>query len=185
MAGQNTGEIRVAGVGHVYVAAANAAPPADFTKSWDPAVWHDLGFTTQDGVKVVKKDKLDPVETWQAVAPVRLVHAQRDLSLKFTLLQTNTDTLPFFFGGGTLDPVAGYTVSGLPHIDERALGIEFSDGPAITHRIVVPRGAVTETDDTSITRTTPIKLGITFAAMLSAGGGLATWTMNTITPTAS
>jgi hypothetical protein len=185
MAGQNTGEIRVAGVGHVYVAAANATPPADFKTAWDPAVWHDLGYTTQDGVKVVKKDKLDPVETWQAVAPVRLVHSQRDLSLKFTLLQFNADTVPFFFGGGQLDASNAYTVSGLPHIDERALGIEFSDGPNITHRIVVPRGAVTETDDTSITRTTPVKLGITFVAMLGAGGGLATWTANALTPAAS
>jgi hypothetical protein len=183
MAGQNTGEIRVAGVGHVYVAPVGTAAPADFTVGWTG--WEDLGYTTQDGVKVVKKDKLDPVETWQAVAPVRLVHAQRDLSLKFTLLQVNTDTLPFFFGGGTLDPKTGYTVSGLPHIDERALGIEFSDGPSITHRIVVPRGAVTETEDTSITRTTPIKLGITFVALLGANGSLANWSMNTITPAAS
>jgi hypothetical protein len=183
MAGQNTGEIRVAGVGHVYVAPVGTAPPADFAAGW--AGWADLGFTSQDGVKIVKKDKLDPVETWQAVAPVRLVHAQRDLSLKFTLLQVNTDTLPFFFGGGTLDPKTGYTVSGLPHIDERSLGVEFNDGPQITHRIVVPRGAVTETDDTAITRTSPIKLGVTFVAMLSTGGGLATWTMNTVTPAAS
>ncbi|QUQ62692.1 phage tail tube protein [Kutzneria sp. CA-103260] len=182
MAGQNTGEIRVAGVGHVYVAPVGTAPPADFTTGWTG--WSDLGFTTQDGVKVVKKDKMEPVETWQAVAPVRLVHAQRDLSLKFTLLQVNTDTVPFFFGGGTVDPKLGYTVSGLAHTDERALGIEFNDGPQIVQRIVVPRGAVTETDDTSITRTAPIKLGVTFVALLGANNGLATWTMNTLTATA-
>lgn len=129
MAGQNTGEIRIAGVGRILVAAVNAVPPADFTKSWDSATWHDLGFTTQDGVKLVKKEKFDPVETWQAVAPVRLVHAQRDLSLKFQLVQLNADTVPFFFGGGSLDTNLNYVISGLPNVQERALGIEFTDGP--------------------------------------------------------
>lgn len=182
MAGQNTGEIRIAGVGRILVAPVNTPAPADFTKTWDATLWRDLGFTTQDGVKVVKKDKMEPVETWQSVAPVRLVHAQRDLSLKFTLVQVNGDTLPFFFGGGALDANLNYSVSGLPNVQERALGIEFTDGPDVTHRLVVARGAVTETDDTAISRTAPIKLGVTFVALLGAGGQLASWSMNKLAP---
>lgn len=52
----------------------------------------------------------------------------------------------------------------------------------MTHRIVIPRGAVTETEDTAIMRTAPIKLGVTFVALLGAGGSLATWSMNTLSP---
>lgn len=181
MAGQSTGEIRIAGVGRILVAPANTPGPADFTKTWDTTLWRDLGFTTADGVKVVKKDKMDPVETWQSVSPVRLVHSQRDLSLKFSLMQVNADTLPFFFGGGALDANLNYAVSGLPQVTERALGVEFTDGPNVTHRIVVPRGAVTETEDAAITRTAPIKLGVTFVALLSANNQIASWSMNTVT----
>jgi len=182
MAGQNPGEIRIAGIGRILVAPANTPAPADFTKTWDASVWKDLGFTTQDGVKMVKKDKMDPVATWQSVSPVRLVHAQRYLSLKFSLVQINGDTLPFFFGSGAMDPNLSYAVSGLPAVTERALGIEFTDGPDITHRIVVPRGAVTETEDTVISRTGPVKLSVTFVALLGANGEIATWSMNKLSP---
>ena len=191
MPGVNANEIRVAGTGRVLVAAPGTAPPADFTRDW-VAPWVDLGYTTSDGVKFTKKDKLDPVDTWQTVASIRFLYSDRDLSLKFTLLQVNTDTLPFFFGGGSVTPGAGglssYQIAAAPRVEEHSLGIEFRDGPAVTHRFVVPRGVVTETDETVFSRTSAIKLGVTFTALtpLTAGGEpLATWMMNTLAPAAA
>ena len=121
MAGNNTSEIRVAGSGRILVAAAGAAVPADFGTDWDPAVWKDLGSTSTDGVTFSKKDKLDPVDTWQAVSPVRFIYSDRELTLKFSLMQFNEDTFPFFMGGGTVaqvDPtkypgVYGYSLVGV------------------------------------------------------------------------
>jgi hypothetical protein len=190
MPGANASEIRVAGSGRVLVAPAGTAAPADFTKDW-VSPWLDLGYTTSDGVKFTKKDKLDPVDTWQTTASVRLLYSDRDLSLKFTLLQINADTLPFFFGGGAVQSGAGmvsFQIAAAPRVDERTLGIEFRDGPAVTHRFVVPRGVVTETDETVFSRTSAVKLGITFTALapLTAGGEpLASWSMNTAAPAAA
>lgn len=180
MAGLNASEIRVAGTGTIYVAPAHTASPTDFTKGWD-APWVNLGYTTSDGVKFVKKDKLDPVDTWQSVAPIRYVFSDRDFSVKFSLLQINSDTLPFFFSAGV--KAAGTTsfeIAAAPAVDERALGIEFTDGPNVTHRFYVPRGAVTETEETAITRTSAIKLGVTFTALTPINSRfepLAAWTM--------
>jgi hypothetical protein len=180
MAGLNASEIRVAGTGTIYVAPAHTAAPADFTKAWD-APWVSLGYTTSDGVKFVKKDKLDPVDTWQSVAPIRYVFSDRDFSVKFAMLQINSDTLPFFLSSGT--KAAGtlsFEIAAAPAVDERALGIEFSDGPNVTHRFYIPRGAVTETDETSVTRTSAIKLGVTFTALTPINARfepLAAWTM--------
>jgi len=181
----NASEIRVAGTGRVYVAAAHTAPPADFTKTWD-SPWLDLGYTTADGVKFTKKDKLDPVDSWQTVAAIRYVYSDRDLSVKLSLLQINPDSLAFFFGtpltgAGTLN----FEIAAAPRVDERALGIEFRDGPDITHRFVIHRGVVTDTDETSFTRTTAIKLGLTFTAMTPIRAGfepLAVWSMNRTAP---
>ena len=92
----------------------------------------DLGYTSSDGVKFTKKDKLDPIDTWQTVAAIRYVYSDRDFSVKFSLLQINGDTLPFFFGGGTVSSgTAGlsYNIAAAPQVQERALGIEFKDGP--------------------------------------------------------
>ncbi|MFE7573046.1 phage tail protein [Streptomyces sp. NPDC057539] len=170
MAGSNNGkEIRVAGSGKVLFAAAGTAAPADATVAWDAAKWTELGYTTTDGIKFNKKDKIDPVDTWQSVSPARFIYSDRDLTVKFQLLQLNKHTLPFFLGGGAVvaGGVAGeftYDLANTPGPDERAIGVEFVDGAA-KYRFVVPRGQVTETEEISLTRTGAVRLGITFTAL--------------------
>jgi len=183
----NASEIRVAGTGRVLVAPAHTAPPANFTADWATPPWLDLGYTTSDGVKFTKKDKLDPVDTWQTVAAIRYVYSDRDLSVKFSLVQVNMDTLSFFFGTPLSTPTGlNFEIAAAPRVDERALGIEFRDGPTVTHRFVIHRGVVTETDETSLTRTSAIKLGVTFTALTPIRAGfepLALWSMNQLAPT--
>jgi hypothetical protein len=73
-----------------------------------------------------------------------------------------------------------YNIAAAPKVDERALGIEFSDGN-VKNRFYIPRGVVTETDETAITRTSAIKLGVTFTAMTPISGDpetLAQWSIS-------
>ncbi|MEU8519773.1 phage tail protein [Streptomyces sp. NBC_01216] len=190
MAGNNASEIRVAGTGRILVAEVGAALPTAFTgdsaADWGSG-WVDLGYTSTDGVAFSKKDKLDPVETWQSISPARFVYADRDLTLKFSMLQFNEDTLPFFLGGKKTDfrhdnatnpGVYEFDVPDGPSFDERALGLEFTDGSAVTYRFVIPRGQVTATDDLKLARKAAAMLGVTFTA-LSPGEGqaLATFVM--------
>ncbi|MET9733785.1 phage tail protein [Streptomyces sp. NPDC006458] len=170
MAGNNTNEIRVAGTGRILVAPVGTAAPTDTTAAW-AAAWKDLGYTSTDGIKLAKKDKLDPVDTWQSVSPARFIYSDRDLTAKFQLLQLNEDTLPFFMGGDPITETSAgsgiykYNLASNPKNNEKALGIEFTDGSAITYRFIIPRGQVTESEELSLTRTAPIKLGVTFTAM--------------------
>ncbi len=183
MAGMNSNEIRVAGNGRVLTAKLGTAAPTVVDSNPWPTGWVDLGYTTTDGVKISKKDKLDPVDTWQTVSAARFVYSDRDLSFKFQLLQLNEDTLPFFFGGdavesGTATGLYSYKMASEPKFDERMLGIEFTDGTDVKYRIVVARGQVTETEDISLVRTAPVKLGVTFTALASdASAPLATFLM--------
>ncbi|MEV7686529.1 phage tail protein [Streptomyces bungoensis] len=191
MAGTNSSEIRVAGVGRLYVAAADTKVPTTFStdSATDWASWKNLGFTTGDGVTFSKKDKLEPIDVWQAVSPVHFVYSDRDLTLKFSLLQFNEDTLPFFMGGGSVDAVTGstgvykYDVAERPFADVRALGLEFSDvrasdGSTVTYRFGIPRGQVTAADDIKLARKAASQLGVTFTAMSAAdGSALASFVM--------
>ena len=183
MAGNNANEIRVAGTGRILVAPLGTAAPTDTTAAW-AAAWKDLGYTSPDGIKLSKKDKLDPVETWQSVSPARFIYSDRDLTVKFQLLQLNEDTLPFFFGGGDVAETAPnsgiykYEIQSDQGEDERALGLEFTDGADVRYRFVVPRGLVTVSDDMDLNRKGAVKLGVTFTAMATkAGAPLATWLM--------
>ncbi|MEU6990656.1 phage tail protein [Streptomyces sp. NPDC046465] len=179
MAGNNGKEIRVAGTGRVLIAPVNTAAPANASGDWDKTKWTDLGYTTTDGIKFNKKDKIDPVDTWQSVSPARFIYSDRDLTVKFQLLQLNKATLAFFMGGGevkagTTTPPSTlaepeikeftYELANSPAPDERALGIEFTDGGSV-YRFVVPRGQVTETEEIGLTRTGAVKLGVTFTAL--------------------
>ncbi|MEU6087380.1 phage tail protein [Streptomyces sp. NPDC047085] len=170
MAGNNSNEIRVAGTGRILVAPVGTTAPADVTTAW-AAAWKDLGYTSTDGIKLSKKDKLDPVDTWQSVSPARFIYSDRDLTVKFQLMQLNEDTLPFFMGGDAVAETAAgsglykYDLASAPKFNEKALGIEFTDGSAITYRFVIPRGQVTESEELSLTRTASIKLGVTFTAL--------------------
>jgi hypothetical protein len=186
MAGNNSSEIRVAGTGRILVATAGATAPTNFTNDWDTSIWTDLGYTTGDGVTFSKKDKLDPVETWQAVSPARFIYADRDLTLKFSLLQFNEQTLPFFMGGSTVKAVDAtgnpgvykYEIADAPVKDERALGLEFKDGSDVTYRFVIPRGQVTASDDIKLARKSAVQLGITFTALANGDANpLATFVM--------
>lgn len=170
MAGNSVKEIRVAGTGKILVAPAETAAPTDTTAAWS-AAWKDLGYTSTDGIKLSKKDKLDPIDTWQSLSPARFVLSDRDLTVKFQMMQLNEDTLPFFMGGGTVAETAAssgvykYEVATTPKINERALGIEFTDGSSVTYRFVIPRGHVTDTEELSLARNSAIKLGVTFSAL--------------------
>ncbi|MCK8680322.1 phage tail tube protein [Streptomyces lichenis] len=184
----NGSQIRVAGTGRILVAATGATPPAapkNTTEEW-AAGWTELGYTSTDGIKFNKKDKIDPVDTWQSVSPARFIYSDRDLTVKFQLLQFNKDTLPFFMGGGAVTSVGGagvtdtysFAMGAEPQKDERQLGIEFKDGSDVTYRFVIPRGQVTETEEIALTRTGALKLGVTFTALAVEGSStLATWIM--------
>ncbi|MFI9613180.1 phage tail protein [Streptomyces sp. NPDC052023] len=191
MAGTNTSEIRIAGVGRLYVANADTDVPTAFTEA-NPATdwtgWTDLGYTSGEGVTFSKKDKLEPVDVWQAVSPVHFVYSDRDLTLKFSLLQFNEETLPFFMGGGSVSQVGQsgdvykYDIADRPYANVRALGLEFTDvqagGSAVTYRFGIPRGQVTAADDIKLARKAPAQLGITFTAMATPDGSpLATFVM--------
>lgn len=180
MAGNKSSEIRVAGTGKVLVAPVGTAAPGNATDPWSTE-WVDLGYTTTDGIKFNKKDKIDPVDTWQSVSPARFIYSDRDLTVKFQLLQFNDATLPFFMGGGAVTGTGEtftYEIASAPRVDERALGIEFSDGDRITYRFIMPRGQVTETEELGLSRTAALKLGVTFTALAETDADpLAIWIM--------
>jgi len=192
MAGFKNTEVRIAGTGNVWVAPAGTASPKETTALAAP--WVNLGFTSSDGVKFNKKDKNDPVDTWQSMAPARFMLSDRDLTLKFQLLQMNKDTFPFYLGlvstsivasGSTTEATAQkIDISGAPGgQDQRALAIDFADNNGtkdLRYRLVIPIGAVSEVEELSLSRTGAVKLGITFTALSGDDPTkpLATWLVN-------
>ncbi|MCZ0987937.1 hypothetical protein [Streptomyces diastatochromogenes] len=191
MAGFKNAEIRIAGTGNVWWAPAGTTVKETTALA---APWVNLGFTSSDGVKFNKKDKNDPVDTWQSMAPARFMLSDRDLTLKFQLLQMNKDTFPFYLGvpsssivasGSTTETTAQkIDISGAPGgQDQRALAIDFTDNNGtkdLRYRLVIPYGAVSEVEELSLSRSGAVKLGVTFTALSGDDPTkpLATWLVN-------
>lgn len=176
-------QTRVANRGHIYIAPKGSTVPGDTSNPWD-AAWMDLGYTDEKGVMFSKKDSKTPVKAWQTISPIRQIVTERDLHFVFTLQQWNKVTFPLWAGEGASAVVPNGVVAGeykmgfkpSPAIDERMLGIEWTDDlETVTHRLIVPRGCITDSVDIPIGRTGAVALGITFQALaIDAVSDLAT-----------
>lgn len=102
MAGLNSGQVRIAGTGHLVKAALDAVLPTDSTTAWDPA-FVDLGYAT-DGFTMAQALKTLDITAWQTLEPVRTVNTSLIRNFTFELLQSNKDTLALAWGGGVVTP---------------------------------------------------------------------------------
>jgi hypothetical protein len=132
----NSGQVRVAGTGAIWRAAAGSTLPADSTTAWD-AAFHNLGFAT-DGFTVTPNFKTATVTGWQKIGVLRNITTDFDFKFSFELLQTNIDTLALAWGNATITPgLAGaYTMALGDPAEEFILGIDWSDG-AVNQRIII------------------------------------------------
>jgi hypothetical protein len=168
-------EIVVGANGSIYVANVGATEPTDILSGW-AAAWTNLGYATEDGVTITDGKTITDKMAWQSFHPVRKLVTGRMFTVSFTLIQWNLGSVVLAFGGGSVStPSAGvykYTPPTPENIDERALGIEWTDGaPSVhkTYRLIVPRCIVSENVETVVSRTDSANLPITVAAVGEAG----------------
>ena len=164
-------EVRVGANGTIYVAPGGTAVPANVTAAWTG--FTDVGYVTEEGVTIGRALTTEQIRAWQSISAIRYLVTEVAFTVSFSLLQWNETTLPFWLGGGTVVNQGGgsfkYTISSSPAIDERAFGVEWTDG-ALKYRATIGRGMVIESGESSVTRSEGIALPITFAAMAPASG---------------
>jgi hypothetical protein len=161
-------EIRVGVNGAIYAAPGGTVGPVDINAAW-PAAFIHLGYATTDGVTLQRTLETEQVNSWQAVSPQRYLITGVGLTAGFSLQQFNKTTLPLYLGGGSWVAQGGgsykYSILNAPSIDERVLGVEWTDGATIKYRAIIVRGMVSETGELTIGRESEINLPITFSAM--------------------
>lgn len=173
LTGQNTGQIRVAIQGHVYVAPTGTTGPTNVSGALD-AAFQDLGYTDETGVVIKKAETWNDINVWQATVPARKVPKSRSTDFVFVLEQMNSVSLPLWGGGGSVSVGTpsteyAYTVSTTLTAYERSLVIDGIDG-STTYRFYIPRGMVTATTDLNLSRDKEMQLGLTFTALAPTDG---------------
>ena len=166
-------ELVVASSGQISVAPIGTALPTATTAALN-AAFYGLGYATEDGVTLTATPEVEEFMAWQSRQAVRRELLGQEIQVAFSLEQWNEATIPLAFGGGTITGTAPNYRYDLPDeddaIDERSMVIDAVDG-AKHYRWVFPRGSVTESAETQLTRGALAVLPITFKALAPAAGG--------------
>lgn len=167
--------------GHVYIAPIGSTAPTDLTTAW-AAAWVDLGYLNDDGVEMEYSTDVEDIMAWQSLNPIRKVLTSVDMTLAFTAIELKARAITAYFPDSTITEVTAGTVWRLdipsaPGPAEYAFGFEWHDG-AVTNRVVIPRGEVTDRESVNFQRGEPVGLGMTVSAYASSAPELATWLSN-------
>jgi hypothetical protein len=172
---QDSTELVVASHGDIYVAPVGTTLPTTVTATLDTA-FINLGLVTEDGVSISVSPEIESFNAWQRRQAVRRELVNQDITLTWALEQWNAETVKFAFGGGTVsEPSAGQFRYDFPDgddsLDERAIVIDWQDGPNSKFRAVFERGNVMEAVETQLVRNALAVLPITFGVLAADDGG--------------
>lgn len=159
-------EVVVGANGKVYVAPAGTALPTNIATALN-AAFKDVGYVSEDGVTFTDGKDIENVEAWQSFYPIRKLITAKNTAVEFVMRQWNEDTVKVAFGGGVIQRTAGITTYRPPKpddaLDYRAVVIEWTDGAAITYRLVIPRAIIDGEVGPNIVRTAAADLPVSFA----------------------
>lgn len=172
----NTDNVRVGSNGRLYVGSIGSTAPTDVTTAWD-AAWKDFGYLSDDGVSMPFSTENEDINAWQSLSPVRRILTGVELTFQFTALEFKRDVITLFFPDSTISTSGGVHTMGInaaPDSNERAFGLEWTD-KGFTHRLVIPRGEVTDRGEVPISRSGAVGLQMTVTAYATSSPDLATW----------
>ena len=157
-------QVRVAATGRVYVDDEGATAPSDSGTAPD-AAYVDMGYVTEDGVTLTFDRTTEDVNAWQGTK-LRVITTDEPASVAFALMETDMNTLPVVYGGGTVGGAADdytFTPPGKGDNAIRSMIIDWEDGD-IVYRYYFPRvqieGSVEQTFAANAPLTYPLTFGV-------------------------
>lgn len=131
----DAGDIRVAGMAHVYFAPLLSPFPA-FDEDPDPTDgWAELGYVTTDGITLSFSREVTEIYAMQSLEPVRVIATKVPKTVGFSMMQEGVPQLILALGGGTVtatgvapDIVYKYLPPDASVIDERSMIVQMLDG---------------------------------------------------------
>lgn len=155
-------------------------------------VFVPLGYTAEDGIELTPTVETNPVTVHQSATPVKYVVTSASVTLAFTMMQFDENTVPLYFGADFVEQANGtltLDLASTPDLREQVLIVEWGDfaetpnesdptSPATLvsgtkTRLILPRIMLSERNAITLTRTDAQQLGVTVQA-LDVGGKLGT-----------
>ena len=144
----NDAAVYVPGTGHVYLAPAATAKPANLVSPASP--WAELGHTSLDDGLTITRDGGDSniLGTWQNPA----LRDRRDpvtFAITLTAHQVDNTTLGLYFGGGDLSEAGVFGVNSSTGTTDTAMYVRIVDGDNEIG-LYLPKVSVSSDDDMEV-----------------------------------
>ena len=174
MAGKNIEDVRVGVDGIVSTADYAATGPTDAEAALG-AGWADLGYVSEDGVTETTEQSTNVLRAWQNAKKVRTLVEEGTVRYQFTLIQTNADTVAFYYGG-TVDTDGSIVVDPTRIRPVLAFNIDVIDGDNVI-RAYAPEAQVVEVGDQVYANGEPIGYEVTVECSYNEalGGAVKKW----------
>lgn len=155
----NSSEVDVAVTGAVAFAETSETAPTDAETPLG-GTWRDVGYISDSGVVETRNRSTNDIIAWQNSDKVRVVTTDADITVEFTMLQTNVDTLALYYGA-EVDPVTG-SVKIVPANSggRRSIAIDYVDGDKFV-RLYLPSAEVTSVESVNHVASDGATYGVT------------------------
>jgi len=158
----NSNEVDVGITGAVAYAETTASPPSDADTpitEVDP-LYRDVGYLSSDGVVETRERSTNNIVSWQNSEIVRVVTTEASITVQFTMIQTNPDTLELFYGS-PVDPSDG-SIKIVPRESggRRSVIVDYVDGAKLV-RLWLPSAEVTAVEGPSLVAGEATGYGVT------------------------
>lgn len=165
----NSNEVDVAVTGAVAYAELSEAAPTDAETALAVG-WRDVGYLSSDGVVEARDRSTNNIVAWQNSDIVRVVTTEASITVQFTMIQTNVDTLELFYGKA-VDTLDG-SIEIVPRESggRRSIVVDYVDGDKFV-RLYLPNAEVTEVEGPSLQAGDATGYGVTLTGYPETVGG--------------
>ena len=167
----DSGNVRLAPSGHIYIADFGTTLPTSTTDTLD-AAFKELGYTSDDGVSVTPSVDTSGIKAWQSAVDVKTVITGVGLDVKFSMIEVTQDSTANYFFGSSWSNSLGeglLAFSSNPSLAERSVVLDWLDDLGYDTRLVLDRGIITDRDAMQLQRTQATALGVTFHVLDNSG----------------
>lgn len=180
----DSSNVDVALTGAVYYAPTGSTAPTNATAALD-AAFLDVGYCSDDGVTETLDRSTSNIVAWQNADVVRTVVTESSISVQFTMIETNPNSVRLFYGVAV---AADGSVTIVPSTTggRHAVVVDYVDGDKMV-RLYMPQAEVTELDDVSLNSSgDPVGYTVTITGYpdTTLGGSAKKWfsALDTTTP---
>ena len=162
----DSSKVNVAITGTVSYAPVGSPAPTDAVTALDPS-FVDVGYISSDGVVEARERSTENITAWQNGDIVRTVTTEASITVSFTMIETNPNSVELFYGA----PVAAdgsVEITPAESGGRRAFVIDYVDGSRVV-RLYIPEGEVTEVGEQTLANGEAVGYEVTITGYPAAG----------------